>query len=100
MVLTHYSFFSAILGEKLFSPSFAYTLDGTTHPIKGNQYAAKYKQLIIDIIKKNNIKAIYIAGPLENKHIYYFFNKNCFNEVPIFEYLTIYELNNCKEINS
>jgi len=99
MVLTHYSFFSAILGEKLFSPSFAYTLDGTTHPIKGNQYAAKYKQLIIDIIKKNNIKAIYIAGPLENKHIYYFFNKNCFNEVPIFEHLTIYELNNCKEIS-
>jgi hypothetical protein len=99
MVLTHYSFFSAILGEKLFSPSFAYTLDGTTHPIKGNQYATKYKKLIIDIIKKNNIKAIYIAGPLENKHIYYFFNKNCFNEVPIFEYLTIYEINDCKEIN-
>jgi len=99
MLLTNYSFFSAILDEKLFSPSFAYTLDGTTHPLRGNEYASKYKQLIVDIIKKNNIKVIYMAGTLENKHIYDFFNKNCFNEKSVLDYLTIYELNDCKEIS-
>ena len=60
MLLTNYSFFSAILNEKLFSPSFAIANDGSIHPVKGEKYIRKYKKLMIDIIEKNKILVIYI----------------------------------------
>ena len=52
MLITNYKFFSAILDEKLFSPSWAFTDDGTTHPVKNNKYTKEYRDLMIKIIKK------------------------------------------------
>ena len=43
MVMTNYSFFSVILGQKLFSPSRWYISDGTAYPLKGNKYFISYK---------------------------------------------------------
>ena len=97
--MTNYSFFSAILDQKLFSPSFAYADDGTTHPLKGNEYFVKYKKLMIDIIKKNNILVIYIAGTLEDKHLYDYIDQNCFEKFSVSKYLNSYELKDCSEIN-
>ena len=45
MFITNYPFFSVILNKKIISPSRVYTGDGTTHPIKGNEYVQKYKAL-------------------------------------------------------
>ena len=43
MLITNYPFFSILLDHKLYSPSRVYTSDGTTHPLKGSEYAVKYK---------------------------------------------------------
>ena len=100
MLLSNYAFFSVILNEKLFSPSSAFADDGTTHPMMGNKYIDKYSKLMIEIIEKNNVQVIYIAGKLDNKHIYNYINKKCFNEILIYENLVSYELKSCGEINN
>ena len=50
MLITNYSFFSAILDQKLFSPSRWHTSDGAAYPLKNNKYFASYKKLLINII--------------------------------------------------
>ena len=55
---------------------------------------------MIKIIKKNKIQVIYIAGTLDNRHIYNYIDKQCFNEIKIFENLKSYELKNCNDINN
>ena len=54
--VTHYSFFSAISNQKLFSPSKTYTLDGASFPVKNNVYYEKYKNFFTRNIKNNSIK--------------------------------------------
>ena len=98
MLITNYIFFSAILDEKLFSPSRAFTSDGTTHPLPGNKYFKNYRQLMTETIKKNQIEVIYIAGTLEDKHIYSYINRNCFKEKSISNMLRSYEVINCEDI--
>ena len=99
MLITNYTFFSAILDEKLFSPSWAFTSNGTTHPMMHNKYIANYRKLMIDIIKKNKILVIYIAGSLEDKHIYNYINRDCFKEVLVSDYLKSYEIKDCSDIS-
>ena len=99
MLLTNYTFFSAILDQKLFSPSWAFADDGTTHPVNGNKYVEKYKGLMINIIKKNKILVIYIAGSLDDSHIYNYIDESCFKKKIISENLKSYEIKKCNEIN-
>ena len=100
MLLTNYSFFSVLLNEKLFSPTRWHIGDGTDYPMKGNKYINSYKNLLIDLIKKNDIKVIYSTYPLpETSLIYNYINRNCFNEKKIFETLISYEILKCSEIN-
>ena len=69
ILITHYSFFSAISNQKLFSPSKTYTLDGASFPVKNNVYYEKYKNFFIQNIKNNSIKNIYLIDSenLDNK---------------------------------
>ena len=99
IVITNYSFFSSILNEKTFSPSRVFAGDGTTNPMKNNKYAIKYKKLMINLIKKNNISVIYIIAPLDSTNIYDYFEKQCFKETSVLERLKSYEIKNCNEIN-
>ena len=99
MLITNYSFFSAILNQKLFSPSRWHFLDGTAYPLKGNKYFVSYKNLLINLIKKNNIAVIYTIYPLESSFIYTYLDKSCFQETKITEVLNSYELKSCDEIN-
>jgi len=99
MLISNYSFFSVILNEKLFSPSRWHLLDGTDYPIKGNKYFKSYKDLIINLIKKNNIKVIYTIYPIESSAIYTYIDKSCFIENKISEALMSYEVKNCYEFN-
>ena len=99
ILITNYSFLSAITNKKLFSPSKYYTADGVAYPLKGNKYYDYYRNFFISIIKKNNIKKIYLLKnekinentvtdyldkscleTLEDQHIKYFLiSKNCYN---------------------
>ena len=97
MVITNYSFLSAILDQKLHSPSRVYTGDGTTHPLKGNKYAIKYKELIDNVISKNNISVIYIMNTTnENINFHYVESyQYCSEEIFLLKELKSYELKNC-----
>ena len=99
MVITNYSFFSAILNEKLFSPNRWYLSDGTAYPLKNNKYYINYKNLLIDILKRNNIAVIYTIYPQKSSIIYNYLDKNCFQEKKISKMLSSFELKNCDEIN-
>ena len=98
MLITNYTFFSAILEENLFAPSWAFSDDGTTHPVGDNKYTKNYSRLMIEIIEKNKILVIYIAGSLGDKHIYNYINQNCFKENLLSSYLKSFELKNCTDI--
>ncbi len=98
MVITHYSFLSSILKENLFSPSMAYTSDGSIIPLKNNKYAQKYKNLVINLIKKNNLDVIYIIYPVHKGSITDYLDNNCFNEKLIFKGLVSYEIKRCKDL--
>jgi len=98
MVMTHYSFFSVILDQKLFSPSKWYLTDGTTNPVKKGKYFTSYKNLITNIIKENNIKVIY-AISVESSNIYNYVDSECFREKNITKLLKSFELKICDEIN-
>jgi len=97
MVFTNYSFFSALLEEKMFSTGRWHLLDGTDYPMKNNKYFTNYKNLFINSIKENEIKVIYIVHPLENSVIYNYLNKECFTEKEIFKVLKSYELKMCEK---
>ena len=99
MVMTHYLFFSTILNEKLLQPSRWLLSDGTTHPLKENKYYPNYKNLLLDIIKKNEVKVIYVVDSVAKFNIYHYLDKECYVEKRINEILNIYELKSCKEIN-
>jgi hypothetical protein len=99
MIMTNYSFFSAILGEKVFSPSRWYLSDGTAYPVEKNKYFNSYKNLIVKHIKNNNIEIIYTIYPLDNSVIYTYLDDNCFIETEISKILISYELKSCDAIS-
>jgi len=98
MVITNYPFFSIILDQKLYSPSRVYTGDGTTHPLRGSEYAAKYKELMDNIILKNNISVIYVINTVNKNTNFHYINlyQHCFEEISLLSQLKSYELKNCK----
>ena len=100
MLITNYSFFSAILDQKFFSPSRWWHGDGSSYPKKNNQYFIKFKNLWIDLVKKNDVKVIYTIFSSENPNIVYkYIDKNCFIETKVTKFLRSYELKSCDEIN-
>ena len=99
MLMTNYSFFSAILEKKLFSPTRWHIFDGRDYPQINSEYFKSYKNLLINSIKRNNIKVIYTINPVNKSNLYNYVNEECFDEEKITEILISYELKNCKEIN-
>ena len=95
MLLTNYSFFSTILNQKVVSPNRWFNSCDCTYPLKNNKYSYKYKNFLINLIKKNNIEVIYLIKPLEESEIYQYLDKSCFKKNIINEHLNSYELNNC-----
>ena len=99
MLLTNYSFFSAILEEKLFSTTRWHIFDGTDYPQKNTEYFSSYKKLLIGSIKDNKIDVIYMTSPLTDSYLFDYIDKNCFEKKKITKILNSYDLNSCKEIN-
>ena len=99
MILTNYSFFSVILGNKTFSPTRWYVFDGSDYPQVNSEYFESYKKLIINSLKNNNIKVIYTVYPVKSSHLYDYIDDECFKENKITKILTSYEIKNCEEID-
>ena len=94
MLITNYLFISSVINQNLFSPSKAYTDDGTTYPLKTNKYYKNYKDFFINIININNIKFIYLikAEGIKETVVTDYLNSDCFikrekNYLIIFEIL-------------
>ena len=99
MIMTNYSFFSAILEKKTYSTTRWHLIDGTAYPQVNSKYFTSYKKLIINSLKKNNIKVVYVIHPVESSNLYNYVDDKCFQENKINKILTSYEIKNCKEIN-
>ena len=97
MLITNYPFFSIILDQKLYSPSSMYAGDGTTYPLRDSEYAVRFKELMDNIILKNNISVIYIINTNnENINFHYVdLYQHCFKEISVLNQLKSYELKNC-----
>ena len=100
MVMTNYSFFSALLEKKLFSTTRWHIFDGTDYPQKNSKYFLSYKKLLINSIKDNEIKVIYTINPVKNSNIYDYIDEKCFKEIKITKILSSHELKNCEEIDN
>ena len=101
MVISNYLFFSAILNEKLYSPSKSYTLSGVDIPLKSNKYHLKYKNHFLEIIKKNKIQVIYIISSnytVEDRFVYNYLDKTCITEQSFTKLLKKFEIEKCKLI--
>ena len=83
--------------EKISSPSRIYTGDGTTHPIKGNKYTVDYKELMHNLILKNNISVIYKTNIANHEFNFHYIDsyKNCYEKKIISKHLIEYDLRNC-----
>tara|TARA_B100001013_G_C24610487_1_gene442938 strand:- start:147 stop:1712 length:1566 start_codon:yes stop_codon:yes gene_type:complete len=97
MVITNYSFFSIILNQNLFSPNRGFADDGTSHPLKGSEYAKKYEELMRYLIKKNKISVIYVVNSLDSRKIFHYVDlyKHCPQKIYIPKKLKSYDLENC-----
>ena len=60
MVITDFQFFSALLNEKLHSPSRSY--DKISYPNKTNKYFEEYKTFLVNKIEDNKIEVIYFIN--------------------------------------
>ena len=58
ILISNYSFYSALLNEKLYSPS--RTFDKISYPQTGSEYYEKYKKLFKKNINENKIESIYV----------------------------------------
>ena len=99
MLMTNYSIFSATLEQKLYSPSRWFIFDGTDYPLKGNKYFESYRNLLIKIIKDNNIEVIYTIDPVKSVLVYTYLDKNCFKERKISNIFNSFEIKQCRDIN-
>ena len=96
MVITNFVFFSAILDEKLNSPSRSY--DTISYPGKKNKYFKKYKAFLLNRIKEKKIEVIYMINfdnADENLILYDFIDKDCLDREIISKQLKKFELRKC-----
>lgn len=77
MVITNYSFFSALTNKKLFSPMRWFIMNGNSHPLPENKYYNNYKKFLINKITKNNIDEIITIGIEQDNYIENLLLENC-----------------------
>ena len=74
MVLTSYSFFSAILNDNLNSPSRWFISNGGAYPIKNNKYFSSYKKFFFGLIERKKIDTIYVIFPVKDEELLRYIN--------------------------
>ena len=99
IVLTNYSFFSVISNQNIGGFSRWYPGDNSAFPNKGNLYFKDYKDLIIKILEKRNIKSIYILPDINENNLINYIDPKCFDRQRIEFEIIKYVINNkCNEL--
>ena len=81
IVLSNYLFLSALSGNIYFQPARTVTADGVSFPLAGDKYFLRYKSLFKNIIKKNNIKVIYIIeDDISDRSVKDYIEETCYIE--------------------
>lgn len=102
MLITEYNFFSSLMEQKYYSPSRTY--DNISFPQKNSKYYEKYKNFLINKLKFNQIKSIYIfeTKKIEKERIefliYNYISTECFNMKYINKYLVHMMIQKCKDL--
>ena len=99
MVITNYSFFSALLNQKLFSPIRWFVENGVSHPLKDNKYFNHYESFIINKIKDNKIKVIYTIKPVPTSYLQELLGYNCIKTLQVNDILNAHSVLNCDKLN-
>ena len=100
MVITEYNFFSLLLNKKLHSPSRTY--DYISYPKKDTKYFKLYQEHLVELIKKNTIKLLYLFEPQKlnqtrlNHLIYDYISESCFQVINISDKIKLLKIINVK----
>ena len=102
MLLTEYNFFSSTLERKFHSPS--RTFDRISYPRLNSKYYFKYKNFLIDKIKKEKIKNIFVLEWREistrrlNHLILNYVSKDCFQVSKTNIYIVKLKVKSCEDL--
>ena len=102
MLITEYNFLSLTLEKNFYSPS--RTFDDISYPSLDSKYYYQYKNFLINKIKKNKIKYIFIMEPQDidterlNHLILNYVSEDCFQVDEINMYITKLSVNPCKDL--
>ena len=102
MLITEYNFLSLTLEKNFYSPS--RTFDDISYPSLDSKYYYQYKNFLINKIKKNKIKYIFIMEPQDidterlNHLILNYVSEDCFQVDKINMYITKLSVNPCKDL--
>ena len=95
MIFTNHSILYATLEDKIYSPGRWYVGDGSTQPIPGNKYYNQYKKFLTNLLMKNGIEVIFIAG-ISDDIIYSYIDQKCLIKKKFSDFLFSYDIkNNC-----
>ena len=102
LLITHYQFFSTILGKKINILNRWYLWDNNTHPTENHKYFNFYKEMVKKNILSNNIKVIYLLGQkneISFQNVKNYFTDLCFESKTIVEdRFSMHEIKNCENI--
>ena len=102
LLITHYQFFSTILGKKINILNRWYLWDNNTHPTENHKYFNFYKEMVKKNIISNNIKVIYLLGQkneISFQNVKNYFTDLCFESKTIVEdRFSMHEIKNCEKI--
>ncbi len=105
ILISNYSFYSALLNEKLYSPS--RTFDKISYPQKGSEFYEKYKDFFKKNINENKIKSIYvfytekeIDRDFLNLVIFNYLPDNCLKINHSSKYLRHFNILNCEYLKN
>ena len=79
MLITHYNFFSTILEKNLYTPS-RWAADAVSNPNKENKFYQSYVDFTKNLIRRKNIKSIYIIMPSFQKDLSNIVSDNCISK--------------------
>ena len=85
-----------------YSPTQVWFINHVANQKKDSKYFKSYKDLLINQIKRNNIKVFYLIKPFwdSDKAFKNGLNENCYKKVELTEILDVYLLQDCEELNN
>ena len=98
ILITHYAFFSGVLGENFYSPVRWYLKSGQTSPKPGSEYFSYFKDFAIEKIKENKIEVIYVIKPLNIGALEGIIDKSCLQSSDIDENIKIHLIVKCNDL--